>query len=391
MNATKSGVVALVGAGAGIPLTHRTGASAVAFITGHEDPAKSALLDWSALAAFPGTLVVYMPLARRRALAVELVARGKDPATPVAFVAWGGTNRQQVASLSLAELAAGREPPELAAIPSPAVAIIGAVCDYRERLRWFEDRPLFGRRLLLLRPSRTDDWNAALEAAGAVVSAAPAFDIVPPADMAPLDGAIRRASTFDWIVFASPAAAHAVCDRPWQIGLDLRSLAGPRLAAVGDATKSALASHGLRADLVPADPTADGLAAELAPQARRKRFLLPRADRGRTLLEDSLRAAGAEVEPVIAYVQQDRAAPPPLVAAALAAGEIDWALLTSPNVAAAFFRWQAAAGPGAAKIRLASIGPTTSAAIVAAGRNVDTESHSPDVEGMIAAIGRAAE
>jgi uroporphyrinogen III methyltransferase/synthase len=198
------GVTAALGAAAcaGIPLTHRTFASAVAFVTGHENPAKGeGSLDWAALAKFPGTLAVYMGLGRLDALARALIEHGKPVDTPAAVVQSATTGEERTVTAPLAGIASAvRE----AGLTSPAVVLIGAVVTLGERLEWFERRPLHGKRVLLTRPrGQAGTLVDALEELGAVPLVLPTVDIGPPADWAPVDAALEQLGSYQWLVFTS--------------------------------------------------------------------------------------------------------------------------------------------------------------------------------------------
>lgn len=383
------GVTAALAAAAtaGIPLTHRGAASAVAFITGHQDPATADALDWSAVARFPGTLVLYMALARTPTLARTLLDHGKPADTPTALVEWAGSNRQRVVETNLAALA--NDPSITEPLRSPTLAIIGEVCGFRSALAWFEHRPLFGQGVLTLRPlGQADDVVDRLRGLGAIVYHQPAFSIAAPADWASVDAVLRRLDQFDWLVFTSRNGVEALVHRLWATGYDLRLLSGLKLAAIGPATAAALAEFHLRADVVPADFRAESLAESLAPRVAGRRVLWLRADRGREILPELLANAGAAVETAVVYRQVDVVAPAESILAALREGKIDWVLLSSSNMAAAFFGWLNAAAAEIVKrqVRLASISPVTTETIRQRGFSVAAEASTYTMDGMIDAI-----
>lgn len=378
------GVTAALAAAAtaAIPLTHREHSSAVAFITGHEDPAKTPTLDWPSLARFPGTLVIYMGFSRFPILARELVARGKDPATPIAYVEWCGTNRQQVVESDLARAATADPPP----LRSPVLVVIGPVARLRTTLEWFEQRPLFGQTILVTRPTgQADPLIARLETLGAQVLHEPGFAIEDPLDWSPVDAALGRLADYDWLVFTSPNGVERFLTRLFRLGHDLRRLGRCRLAAIGTGTAEALGRFHLKADLVPAEFRSEQLAQELAPVVAGKRILLIRADRGRAILFDQLRAADAQVESIAVYRQVDRSVPSAPTAAALEAGRIDWVLLSSSNLATVYAGWLGATPTGRAP-RIVSISPVTSRTVRELGLAVAAEARAFTIEGMIEAL-----
>ncbi|MGE5756339.1 MAG: uroporphyrinogen-III C-methyltransferase [Planctomycetaceae bacterium] len=384
------GVTAGVGvtAYAGVPVTHRATASAVAFVTGHHDPESPPSqdrLDWSALARFPGTLVVYMGVTRLPSLCRTLIRLGKPATTPAALIASGTVARQRTVVATLADLP--RKVAE-AGLGPPALFVVGAVVAHRPALNWFEGRPLFGQRIVVTRPiDEADRSAAALEALGAEVLVAPTVEIRPLDDFGPLDRAIDRLDTFDWLVFTSGNGVRAFLDRLELRGRDLRALGHLKLAAIGPATAEALARSRLKADLVPESFRSEVLAQALIDRAAGRRVLLARADRGRTVLKDELRRV-AEVEQVAAYRNADAEALPTPVAERLAEGTIDWITLTSSAIAErlhALMPEPARARIGSS-IRLASLSPVTSATAARLGWPIAAEAHTYSWPGLIEAI-----
>jgi uroporphyrinogen III methyltransferase/synthase len=327
------GVTAGVGATAyaGMPVTHRGASSAVAFVTGHNDPDSDDRLDWRALAAFPGTLVVYMGVTRLAALCRVLIRHGKPAETPAAMVQWGTLPRQRTVTATLDDLP---ERVAEAGLGPPALLIVGEVVQRRSSLAWFEGRPLFGRRIVVTRPEGESDASAALlEELGAEVLVAPTVVIRPIDDPGPVDRAIGRLGEFDWLVFTSSNGVTHFLDRLESLGLDLRALGRIKLAAIGPATTEALARYRLRADLVPDSYRSEALAEALIREASGKRILLARADRGRTLLKDELGGV-AHVEQVAVYRNVDAEAMPAEAARRIEEGSVDWITLTSSAIAA---------------------------------------------------------
>lgn len=374
---------------ASIPLTHRGIASAVAFVTGHEDPSKADNLEWDSLSKFPGTLVVYMALTRIAAISDRLIRSGKDGQTPLALVEWGGTNRQQIHESTLEAMRCG-PPPHLA---SPVLAIIGETCRLRETLGWFERRPLFGQRIVVTRPpGQAPELVERLEALGAQTIAQPVFDILPPADWQSVDVAIERLSEFQWLVFTSRNGVTHFFDRILAVGKDLRALRNVQLAAIGPGTAETLREYHLTADLVPqtyrAESLAEALIARNGNSCVNVRVLLVRANRGREVLGDELSNAGMTVETAVAYQQVDRPTPEPRLLDDLRAGRIDWILFSSSNMARGFFGWlDDELGEQVRKTaRIGTISPVTSEAIRDAGYSVAAEAERYTIDGLVAAV-----
>jgi uroporphyrinogen III methyltransferase/synthase len=266
----------------------------------------------------------------------------------------------------------------------PAIFVVGPTAAAVGDLDWFSSRLLSGVTVLLPRAVRSDDslaWR--LEELGAKVIAAPAIEIGPPADFSPLDRAIEQLSTYQWLVFSSTSGVEAFFDRLLAVGHDLRALAGARLAAIGPGTADALARYHLHADLVPPEFRAESLAAALAPLAAHQRCLLIRASRGREVLAERLRAAGAEVDQVVAYSSVDVPAADALAATLLASGGVDWIVVTSSAIARSLARQYSA---DLARAKLASISPITSETLVALGFPPTVEADAYTFAGLTAAI-----
>ncbi|MGH2966619.1 MAG: uroporphyrinogen-III C-methyltransferase, partial [Solirubrobacterales bacterium] len=235
---------------AGIPVTHRDEASAVAFVTGHEDPAKDgSALDWNALAAFPGTLVLYMGLKRLPEIAEHLIAAGRDGGEPAAAVERGTTPAQRTVTATLAELPAAAAD---AGIGPPAVILTGAVAARRETIGWLERRPLHGRTVVVTRArAQASGLAATLAALGSEVVELPAIRIVPRIDAPEVREAARSIHAYALVCLTSPNGARLLFEALDAAGRDARALANATIAAIGPSTAAELADHGIRADIVP--------------------------------------------------------------------------------------------------------------------------------------------
>jgi uroporphyrinogen III methyltransferase/synthase len=382
------GVTAGLGAAAyaGIPLTHRLHASAVAFVTGHECAKPDVTIDWSALAGFPGTLAFYMGIANLPLIARNLIEHGKSPETPAAAIRWGTTGEQRTVEAALSGLPdavrrAGLEP--------PALVVIGAVASLRSRLAWWEQRPLFGKRVLVTRPQhQAEDTICRLEQLGAVAYSVPTVAIGEPADWSPADRALTDLRQYDWLVFTSANGVHAVIRRLEHLGRDLRALGSLRIAAIGPSTADALRSYHLEPDLVPARFDSETLGAALASCASGKRLLLARADRGRDLLRQEL-AKLAYVDQVTVYTQSDAITAGSPVLAKLDEGEIDFVTVTSSNIVRALHAGLSATARErirCGEVELVSISPVTSAAIRELGWPVGAEAAEATTTGVVEAL-----
>jgi uroporphyrinogen III methyltransferase / synthase len=359
---------------AGIPVTHRDAASAVAFVTGHEDPSKpGSALDWAALAAFPGTLVFYMGVRQLPAIASSLIAGGRDPSEPAAVVERGTLPEQRVVSGTLATIASVAAD---AAIRAPALVVVGAVADLRGRLAWFESRPLAGVTVAVTRArAQASGLASRLAELGATVVEAPAIRIVP------LDGPAPSLSGYDLVCMTSPNGVRLLFSRLAAAGLDARALAGARVAAIGPGTASALRSHGVIADVVPERFVAEGLVDALADVPVR-RALVARAAEARDVLVDALRERGAEVDVVALY----ETVASPLTEAQLAAvADADYVTFTSSSTVRFFF--ETAGGVARdLRARIVSIGPVTSATLREHGLEPEVEAARHDIDGVVEAL-----
>jgi uroporphyrinogen III methyltransferase/synthase len=383
------GVTAALGAAAcaGIPLTHRSYASAVAFITGHEDPDKPEnMLDWQALARFPGTLVVYMGMARLGQIVAALLEQGKDPATPAAAIRLATTGEQQTVVAPLRDLP---DAVRSVSMRAPAIIIIGSVVSLRPQLAWFEKRPLFGKRVLVTRPRpQAAELLHRLEELGALPFSLPALSVREPDNWTQVDRALADLAGYDWLVFTSANGVHALLNRLRQLGRDLRALGNVRLAAIGPATAAALRSYFLEPDVVPSEYRSESLAAVLKELVAGQRVLLARADRGRDVLRAEL-AAVATVDQVAVYSQVDALETGSEAFDLLREGRIGYVTVTSSNIARALARAldaQSRARIAAGEVQLVSISPVTSATIRECGLPVAAEATEYTVAGVIAAL-----
>jgi uroporphyrinogen III methyltransferase/synthase len=377
------GVTAGVAASAyaGIPVTHRDHAAAVAFITGHEDPTKpETAIDWSALAAFPGTLVFYMGVKNLPRISEQLIEAGRRADEPAAVIQQGTTTEQRTVTGRLVDI------PELAAeaaIKPPALTVIGDVVSERERIAWIEQRPLFGRQIAVTRArAQASKFAAQLEELGANVVQAPAIASRDRSDEA-VAASIEEVESFEYIAFTSANGVESFFAALERAGKDARALFAARVAVVGGATRDALSAHGIVAEHVPQRQTAEGLLDALAGvDVAGKRFLLPLASDPRPVLADGLRERGAEVHQVAVYDTVVEG-----LSEAQIAAVSDSEFVTFASGSAVHSLLQAIGGPepltGCA---LVSIGPTTSDALREHGLEPTIEADQHDIDGLLAAL-----
>lgn len=348
---------------AGIPVTHRGIATSFAVITGHEDPSKpETQVHWQKLATAVDTLVILMGVGNLAGIVESLVTGGRPPDTPVAIVNWGTLPEQ---TTLLSTLGSVVEDAAAAGVNPPSAIIIGEVAALRSELAWFDNRPLFGLRGLVTRVRhQASELSALLRQQGAVAIEMPVIRIVPPESWDAVDRALAEMESFDWLVFTSANSVTALTEHLASLDLDVRSLKGPRIAAIGPKTAAAAAAAGLRVSLCPEEYVAEALLQALAAEGLAgKRILLLRAAEAREVLPKKAREAGAEV--VVAAVYQTL--PPesldPNVVTSLEQGEIDFITFASSSTVTNFSQ---ALGNERARALLenvcvACIGPITAA------------------------------
>jgi len=378
-----SGVTAGVAAPAyaGIPVTHRDEASAVAFVTGHEEPAKDgSALDWPALAAFPGTLVFYMGVRNLQRIAESLIAGGRPADEPAAVIAHGTLTSQRVATGTLGDIADRAAGEGLAA---PAVTVVGPVAAMRESLEWMERRPLFGRSVVVTRAREQASGLAQrLTELGAEVIEAPAIRIVPRESEA-LDRAVARIERYALVCLTSPNGVRLFAEALMRRGRDARALAGAIVATIGPGTAEALARFGIGADVVPERSVAESLVEALAAvPVEGRHVLIARAADARDVLPDALSDRGAEVDVVALY---DTVAEPLAERTVASAEGADYVTFTSSSTVR-FFLEALGDRPFPEAARVVSIGPITSEEARRLGLEVHVEATRHDIDGLVEAL-----
>ena len=383
------GVTAATAAGAygGLTFTHRACASAVAFVTGHEDPAKEhGMLDYRALAEFPGTLVYYMAFHRLSAIIAELLRHGKPPETPAAAICRATTPEQTTVTGTLADL---QEKVDSTAMMPPSLIVIGDAVRWQELIAWYPQRPLFGKRIGITRPQ--EQAQTEIErciALGAEPIPMPLITVGPVEDQRPIDESLNRIDQYQWLVFTSANGVRNLLDRLFALGGDARRLGHLRIAAIGPATADALAPYGLRADLVPSAYRAEALAAELLPHVTGNRVLWARASRGRDVLPRELAEVGAQLDELVVYMNEDIGELPRQQLEMIEQGQLDWVGLSSPSIARSFGTLiSAKAREQLGKtVRLASISPVTSGVAEECGLPISAEAANYTWQGLFDAI-----
>ena len=366
---------------AGIPVTHRDEASAVAFITGHEDPMKGeTAIDWDALARFPGTLVFYMGVKNLPLIAERLVLAGRPASEPAAAIGRGTQPGQRAVVSTLGALPAAVAEVGIAA---PAILLFGPVAARRETLAWFERRPLHGKRVVVTRArAQASGLASSLRDLGADVVELPAIRIQPRLENAEVRAAVESLHAYALVCVTSPNGARLLFEAMALHGRDARALANATVAAIGPGTAAALADRGVIADIVPERFVAEALVEALAEvDVAGRPVLVARAAEARDVLPEALAERRAEVDVVALY---ETVREQPDEAALAAAQDADYVTFTSSSTVRNFLDAVGDRFPSGA--RIVSIGPITSDAVREAGLEVavEAERHTPD--GLLEAL-----
>ncbi len=377
---------------AGIPITHRKHTASVAFVTGHEDPKKKfSAINWKNLATGAGTIVVYMGIKNLPLLTRKLIDFGRSPDTPVAVVRWASTPRQHSVLGTLATIA---DQVHQEGIKPPALVIIGEVVELRKTINWFEQRPLFGKRIVVTRTrEQASELVSKLEENGAECLEYSTIDIQPVDDYSQLRQAFTHISSYQWILFTSINAVTCFFRQLQEAGMDSRHLAGPNIAVVGRVTAEELRKYGICADLVPEKFTGQGLARELlqAKIGKGSKILLPRALKASEVLPETLADAGAEVDIVPVYTNNPPQGAREELRQQLMDGAIDMVTFTSSSTVTNFLAMVEARDTAElirlmSKVSIAAIGPVTAETIAANGLQVDIQPERYTIADMVEAM-----
>ncbi len=371
---------------AGIPITHRSLASSMAVITGHEDPAKTASsINWEKLATGVDTLVFLMGVGNVAYIAEQLIANGRAGTTPVAVIKEGTGPRQRTLVSTLDGVA---EAVEEAGFGPPAVIVVGDVVGLRDRIRWFDNRPLFGKRVLVTRSrQQASALSQLLSRQGAMPVELPTIQIEPIPDSQELDRAIERLSDYAWLIFTSANGVDVFFKRLRDLGKDSRALNGVRLCSIGPATAAALEARGLVTDRMPREFLAEAVADALESDGvSGQRILLPRAESAPPELVTKLTQLGATVDEIALY----RTVPPPESPDGgrkmLLDGEIDITTFTSSSTVKHLVSMLGAEWEAINRTKVACIGPVTAATASELGVRVDVTASEHTIPGLVQAL-----
>ncbi len=371
---------------AGIPVTHRDHTAQLTIFTGHEDPTKTeSSLDFAQLAKTPGTKVMLMGVERIGVITAQLIEKGAAAKTPIALVRWGTTGRQQTLRGTLADIAAKVE---TAGFKAPAVAVIGGVVGLRDKLNWFETRPLWGQRVVVTRTRKqAGGLSAGLRQLGADVFELPTIRIEPPKDLLEFGQLVQDSHQYDWIVFTSPNGVNAYFEMFYKIFNDAREIGGTRIAAIGPATAARVREFHLHVDVQPEEYVAEAVVKALQKDGSvdNQRILLARAEQARDVLPRELTKLGAIVDEAIAY---RTVAETEDISGARQRFENEGADLITFTSSSTVENFLALKLPWPAGLRTASIGPITSKTMRDNGLSVDIEAKKYDIPGLVEAIRR---
>jgi uroporphyrinogen III methyltransferase/synthase len=373
---------------AGIPLTHRKYNTSVAFVTGHEDPTKlKSTIEWSKLAAGVGTLVIFMGVKNLADIIERLVAGGRDPKTPVAVVRWGATPQQTTVVGTLETITARVEKAKL---KPPAIIVVGEVVRLREEINWFETGPLFGKTVVVTRTrEQASELVGRLSSLGAECLECPTIRVAPPDDWAPLDAAIDRLGTYDWLVLTSVNGVNFFFRRLYEKGKDVRALGNVRTATIGPATAKRLRDFGVRSDIVPETYRAESIIEAFKNEpVQGKRILLPRAKEARPILPVELRKMGATVDEIAAYKTEQAMENVDMLINRLEEGSVDIVTFTSSSTVRNFKTLLPPEGFERLMegVAVACIGPITADIARELGFKVDIEAQEYTIAGLCEAI-----
>ncbi len=370
---------------AGIPLTHRGLTSTVAFVTGHEDPTKGKSdIDWQALVRI-GTLVFLMGVKNIEKIVKELKDNGRSIKTPAALIRWGTTPQQEILTGTLANIVTLAREHRFA---PPAILVVGEVVDLRETLQWYDQKPLFGKGVVITRPEKqADGLTRLLIKEGANPIHFPTIKIVPPPDWSELDTAIKNLSDYDWLIFTSANGVAFFFERLFAKGKDVCDLKDVKICCIGPATAQQVESKGIRVDLVPKKFISEGILKSFSgTNLKGKKILITRAAEARDVLPDGLKKRGAKVDVVTAYETVNSGKKKNELEALFKENQVDVITFTSSSTVNNFVKIMGRNFSLPKGVKIACIGPVTAAAAAKAGIPVDIHQKEYTIEGLVCAL-----
>ena len=375
-----SGVTSAVAvpAYAGIPVTHRGVATSFAVVTGHEDPNKSeSSINWEKISTAVDTLIFLMGVENLPKITAKLIEYGRSKNTPAAIIRNGTKSSQQVLVSTLENISAEVEKNK---IKPPAIFIVGDVVNLREKLKWFDTKILFGKKILVTRTrAQASKLSTQLENLGAEVVEFPTIKITAPSDnFKKLDAAISNIKNFDWLIFTSTNGVEKFFERLKLFKLDARCLSASKIAVIGSATAEKLAGYNIIPDLIPAEFCAESLIDALKNSVAGTNILIARAEIARDILPVELENFGANVTVAAAYKTV------PVENPAINFSDIDLATFTSSSTVENFVK---AVGVDTLKnFKTAAIGSITAQTLKNFGVEADIIAKEFTVAGLVDAI-----
>lgn len=371
---------------AGISLTHREVSSSVTFITGSDRAGKEwSPESWKKLATATDTICVLMGMRRIGEIAQAIIDGGRSPSTPAAVIHWGARPEQRVVTSTLDQIAATAH---AAGLKNPSIIVVGEVVKLREKLSWYDSRPLSGKRVIVPRAAeQARETAAAIRDRGAAPVTLPMIEITPPPDTAPFAQAVSELGSYEWVLFTSGNAVDQLRAELERTGRDARAFGSAKVGAVGTKTAEALGKLGIKADVVAQEFVGEGLAGAVLSRGVPRRVLLLRALVARDALPDALRARGADVTVVAAYETKPITSSGAELRERIEQGNADAILFTSGSTVSSTLE---ALGPdGKAlleRISIGSIGPMTTRTLAQHGLKPSAEASVYTVDGLLDAL-----
>ncbi len=377
---------------AGIPVTHRGLTSTLTLITGNEDPGKAdSSLNWQAISEIGGTLVFLMGMGNLRAITAQLLKGGRKPNTPVALIRWGTRPQQRTLLGTLQNIAALAEEADF---KNPAIILVGEVVQMREKLQWFENRPLFGQRILVTRSrEQASSLSEKIRQLGGEAVEFPTIQIAPPQDSRPLEQAVAQIESYQWIILTSVNGVKFFFEYLRKQGKDARHIRA-KIGVIGPKTREALAAYQIIADFEPSEYRAESIAEGLRGQIKPgDLILLPRADLARSFLPEALRQMGGKVTEVAAYSTQEVAGQAEAMQKMLREEPVQMITFTSSSTVRNFVRLLGRENHSCLqKVKLACIGSVTAQTLEEElKRKADIVARKYTIEGLVQAILEEAE
>lgn len=373
---------------AGIPVTHRDATSSFAVITGHEKPGKrESSIHWDKIATGIGTLVFLMGVENLPYICEELIKNGREPQTPVALIRWGTLPDQEVLTGTLENIVARvRE----TGFQPPAVIVVGEVVNLRQSLSWVEQRPLWGKKIIVTRArAQASLLVGKIQEGGGQALEVPVIRIEKEANLSALNNTLRNLEHYAWIIFTSVNGVEIFLEELFQQGLDIRDLKGINIAAIGPATRQSIESRGIRVDVQPDEFRAEGILEELRGRIQPGQWvLLPRARGARDILPETLRNWGAHVNDIPLYQAIHGEQPREEILQQLWNGKVDYVTFTSSSTVHNFVT--IVGKENIARInrntRVACIGPVTADTARDHGIHTDVLASQYTIDGLLNAI-----